>query len=320
MLRLQELIQSMENATVFGTIETNKYSELGQVLGYLYHTQVTELKRLCEIIVFEFNHIIQSDHLHQRANSLTTLPDPDCMVRISFDALMISRVAQYVEYLQTNWVYPAPPKLDQPWTMAETAAFNKIINKRTLTPRQLEEIKKSQKIEFYRQKLGVNFKQRSDSLAAALEVKQYLTMIKHSLSDVIKLHRACIGGPAILKQLVFDKCQHVLHDSSYDTFTLEDYSCTPARGKITITAKIHKLTTYLDTQANEIVLIISVAWGTVHYVLAYTYVARLLYRRCMKRKGKKNYGRGTQQNNTTSFAPPPDESMGSDLKNYQINN
>ena len=319
MLKLQKSIVSMVNASVFQDLEPSKYTELGEVLGFMFHAQVMELSNLCEIILFEFTHIIQSAHLTKRENNLSEISNPDCLVKVKFDTRMVDRLSQYFTYLQTNWIYPAPPHMDDEWTMSETKAFNKILENRTMTPGLLADIRRSQGVEFYRQRLALNFKQRSDSLEATRVLKQYLTMIKHSLTDVIKLHRACFGGPQILKQLVFQKCQHVLHESSFDTFTIEDYSCLPSRSKVVVTAKVHKLTTYLDSQANEVVLMVSVSWAIAHYLVAYAYMGKLLYRRCMK-KNSKPAGRIHQQSSAPEYSPVSTDSIGADLQSVRRTN
>ena len=97
---------------------------------------------------------------------------------------------------------------------------------------------------------------------------------------------------------------------------MEDYACHPSRDRVVVTAKVHKLTTYLDTQANELVLMISLVWAIIHYIAAYSYMGRMLYHRCM-RKGDKNYAPVPQQSSNPEPNYRPDEPMGGDLQNVK---
>ena len=318
MLQLQELIFTMKNASVFQELEPSQYSELGQVLAELFHARLAELIQLTKVLLFEFQRIIQAAHLVPLETPLPTNESYDCTVRIKFNSRLVRRLNQYVGFLKTNWMFPSPPSLLDPWNTAETQAFEDIVANRTLTKEQREEIKHSQSVEFYRARLEILFKQRSDSIEAATEIKSYLVMLKDSLSDVIALHRSCLQSPNVLKQLVFKKCNHVLHQTSFDTFTMDSLDCEPKRDKILVLARIHKMRSYLGPQANELLLFISLAWSLVHYLGGYIYLSRRLYLHCTRSTSKSDYSVVAQHNNFNEIlANKQDDGLGSELTNYK---
>ena len=317
MVQLQELILAMRNTSVFQELEPSKYAELGLVLAELFNSHLGELIQLSKVLLFQFQRIIQSSHLIPREKPLPIDGSYDCVVKIKFNSKLVHRLSQYVQYLKSNWLYPEPPSLLDPWNSAETQAFEEIIGNRSLTRDQRKEIEHSQSIEFYRSRLEVLFKQRSDSIEAAIEIKSYLTMMKKSLSEVIALHRSCLKSPNVLKQLVFRKCNHVLHETSFDTFTMDSLDCEPKRDKILVLARIHKMKSYLGPQGNELLLIISLAWGLFHYLVAYLYLSRRLYQHCTRSGKKSTYTAVVQQNNLNDMAAnKQEEGYGSDLNNF----
>ena len=317
MVQLQQLIFTMKNASVFQELEPSQYAELGQVLAELFNARISELIQLTKVLLFEFQRIIQAAHLIPVETPLQTNESYDCTVKIKFNSKLVRRLNQYVGFLKTNWLYPSPPSILDPWNAAETKAFEDIVANRSLTRDQQEEIKQSQSVEFYRARLETLFKQRSDSIEAATEIKSYLVMLKESLSDVIALHRSCLKSPNVLKQLVFKKCNHVLHQTSFDTFTMDSLDCEPKRDKILVLARIHKMKTFLGPQGNELLLIISLAWSLFHYLGGYIYFSRRLYRHCTKPTTKSDYSVVAQHNNFNEMmANKQDDNLGAEVKNF----
>ena len=317
MVQLQELIFTMKNASVFQELEPSQYAELGQVLAELFHARLAELIQLTKVLLFEFQRIIQAAHLIPVEAPLPTNESYDCTVKIKFNSKLVRRLNQYVEFLKTNWLYPSPPSISDPWNAVETKAFEDIVANRSLSREQRKEIKHSQSVEFYRARLETLFKQRSDSIQAATEIKSYLLMLKESLSEVIALHRSCLKSPNILKRLVFKKCDHVLHQTSFDTFTMDSLDCEPKRDKILVLARIHKMKTYFGPQGNELLLIISLAWSLFHYLVGYIYLSRRLYQHCTRSTTESDYTVVAQHNNLNELmANKQDDNLGSEVKNF----
>ena len=317
MVQLQELIFTMKNASVFQDLEPSQYAELGQVLAELFNARLVELIQLTKVLLFEFQRIIQAAHLVPVQTPLPTSENYDCTVKIKFNSKLVRRLSQYVGFLKTNWLYPSPPSMLDPWNASETEAFEDIVANRSLTSDQREEIKQSQAVEFYRARLEILFKQRSDSIIAATEIKSYLLMLKESLSDVIALHRSCLRSPNILKRLVFKKCNHVLHQTSFDTFTMDSLDCEPKRDKILVLARIHKMKSYIGPQGSELLLIISLAWSLFHYLGGYIYLSRRLYRHCTRSTTKSDYSVVAQHNNFSGkIANKQDDNLGAEVNNF----
>ena len=284
LLKLSNMVRGMKAGKVFRPVSNeSEYQELGKLWRFFFMRQTSELNHTLEAILHRFNYLRTAPPLRLRNNFLSKLKDFECNEGVGVGKDLLENLSSLTAFLGSNWRFPPTPSLTSSFQGEATSVFHSIIANRTLSARQIEDIKFTQQKIAFRKELTRNYKQRSDSLRIAMDLQTIFAKILHNIDSVVEIYRSCQNGPETLLALTFQKCTTLLGSLNQYSYTVQDFSCQPSRTRIDIKARIHRRFRVFDPSTADIVMTASIGWTVFHAMLFYSWICFLACRR-MKRK------------------------------------
>ena len=267
--------------------------------------QTTELNNTLGQIITKYDYLRSSPPLRMRQNFVSKITKFACKKEIKIDQNLLQNLNLLMKILSSNWLVPPTPKLESSLRGEALLLFDKIVANRSLTARQLQDIRVSQLNAAYRKALNVNYKQRSDSLKIAMDLQSLFDKIHQNIDTVSQIYRSC-SGPQTLLRLAFNQCPSLLASINQHSYTVEEYSCHPSRQTIRLQARIHEQFRIFDPSVSDVIMFIGTIWTGFHGLLLYTYIGLLVCRRLSDRL----FGRAGNQGNMQERQPMIQKSGG----------
>ena len=244
--------------------------------------QTTELNNTLGQIITKYDYLRSSPPLRMRQNFISKITKFACKKEIKIDQNLLQNLNLLMKILSSNWLVPPTPKLENSFKGEAVLLFDKIVANRSLTARQLQDIRVSQLNAAYRKALNVNYKQRSDSLRITMDLQSLFDRIHQNIDTVSQIYRSC-SGPQTLLRLAFTQCPSLLASINQHSYTVEDYACHPSRQSIRLQARIHQPFRIFDPSVSDVIMFIGTIWNGFHGLLLYTYIGLLVCRRLRDR-------------------------------------
>ena len=244
--------------------------------------QTTELNNTLGQIITKYDYLRSSPPLRMRQNFISKITKFACKKEIKIDQNLLQNLNLLMKILSSNWLVPPTPKLETSLKGEALLLFDKIVANRSLTARQLQDIRVSQLNAAYRKALNVNYKQRSDSLRITMDLQSLFDRIHQNIDTVSQIYRSC-SGPQTLLRLAFNQCPSLLASINQHSYTVEEYACHPSRQTIRLQARIHQPFRIFDPSVSDVIMFIGTIWTGFHGLLLYTYIGLLVCRRLRDR-------------------------------------
>lgn len=244
--------------------------------------QTTELNNTLGQIITKYDYLRSSPPLRMRQNFVSKITKFACKKEIKIDQNLLQNLNLLMKILSSNWLVPPTPKLETSLKGEALLLFDKIVANRSLTARQLQDIRDSQLNAAYRKALNVNYKQRSDSLRITMDLQSLFDRIHKNIDTVSQIYRSC-SGPQTLLRLAFNQCPSLLASINQHSYTVEEYACHPSRQTIRLQARIHQPFRIFDPSVSDVIMFIGTIWTGFHGLLLYTYIGLLVCRRLRDR-------------------------------------
>ena len=267
--------------------------------------QTTELNNTLGQIITKYDYLRSSPPLRMRENFISKITKFACKKEIKIDQNLLQNLNLLMKILSSNWLVPPTPKLENSFKGEAVLLFDKIVANRSLTARQLQDIRVSQLNAAYRKALNVNYKQRSDSLKIAMDLQSLFDRIHKNIDTVSQIYRSC-SGPQTLLRLAFTQCPSLLASINQHSYTVEEYACHPSRQTIRLQARIHQPFRIFDPSVSDVIMFIGTIWTGFHGLLLYAYIGLLVCRRLSDRL----FGRAGNQGNMQERQPMIQKSGG----------
>ena len=313
LLKLSNMIKGMKSGKVFQPVSNeSEYQDLGRLWRYFFLQQTHQLNNTLEAIIHRFNFLRTAAPLRLRSNFINKLNTFECNERVGVARDLLENLSSLVAFLGSNWRFPTTPTLETSFEGEATNIFHQIISNRTLSARQIQDIKFTQKKIAFRKALNRNYKQRSDSIRIAMDLNTIFTGIHQNIDSVVQIYQSCQNGPETLLTLIFKKCHTLLGSLNQFTYSVQEFSCKPSRARIDIKARIHQRFKVFDPATADIVMTASLGWTIFHAILFYSWMFFMACRRIKKRFFDNQYDM------VPTDATPKNVTMGSDMQNAII--
>ena len=106
--------------------------------------QTTELNNTLGQIITKYDYLRSSPPLRMRQNFISKITKFACKKEIKIDPNLLQNLNLLMKILSSNWLVPPTPKLETSLKGEALLLFDKIVANRSLTARQLQDIRVSQ--------------------------------------------------------------------------------------------------------------------------------------------------------------------------------
>ena len=142
---LSNMINGMRDGGVFIPVDNeSQYQQLGALWRYFFLQQTYKLNTTLEAVKYRFNYLMTSPPLRLRNNYISKLGRFDCHKNIGIEKNLLKNLNLLIAFLGSNWRVPDTPTLISSFNGEAVQIFHRIIANRSLTARQIEDIKNTQ--------------------------------------------------------------------------------------------------------------------------------------------------------------------------------